>query len=409
MPSFGDMLEVVDLLKVKAISVEQEKCVAVRNRNSKCQKCVQACIASAIEVSHNEVDIDASACVNCACCVAVCPTGALHAVEPTRAKMERNALGSADASSGCAVVACARKAARREADPEKFSEVPCLGHVGEATLLRLAACGLDDVVLVDGGCASCRYGAASAHIDESVVQACRIFDACDTDAMVTRTSEFPPEVLNLKGANIRGEHRRGILKQTGSYVKTVAGNVAQKTIEDRLGKQEEPASVTERLRVGKNGRIPTFQPQDNYRIVERMQALMDAARAQVGQLSDASDPEGQPTGDTPDATLQSRHFGNVSIDASKCSGCGMCVMFCPTGALKYAEFDEPSDESRRYLEFQAVDCTQCMLCKDVCLRYCLEVESRVHLRDIFDFEPQLVEIARPQNKTSFATLRASRK
>ena len=38
MPSFGDMLEVVDLLHLKAISVCADHCVAVRNRNSKCRK-----------------------------------------------------------------------------------------------------------------------------------------------------------------------------------------------------------------------------------------------------------------------------------------------------------------------------------------------------------------------------------
>ena len=83
----------------------------------------------------------------------------------------------------------------------------------------------------------------------------------------------------------------------------------------------------------------------------------------------------------------------------------MCVLFCPTEALKYAKYDEPADEERMYLEFQAADCTQCMLCKDVCLRSCIEVDRHVSLAELFDFEPRLVEIARPENRTDLLGLR----
>lgn len=385
MPSFGDMLEVVDLLQLKAISVREDRCVAVRNRNSKCQRCVEACIVDAVTVSHNEVKIDSGACVNCGCCIAVCPTGALSAVEPSQAALEEAACRAGDPSSGTAIVACARKAARKEGDPEKYAEVPCLGHLTEEELLNVAASGYDDVVLVDGDCASCKFGAASAYISDMVANACKLLDGCGAEAIVTRTSEFPPEAIDRESANIRGKSRRGLMRQTGSYVKTVAGNVAQKTIDEKLGRGKEPVTLRDRLGAGKSGKMPTFSPSANYRILEDMEKLAPSH--------------------APEAVIDTRHFGIVSIEADRCSGCGMCVMFCPTGALKFDDFDEPDDPDRRYLEFQAADCAQCMLCKDVCLRYCLEVDSKVPVRELFDFEPRLVEIARPQHSSGLSSFR----
>lgn len=385
MPSFGDMLEVVDLLQLKAISVREDRCVAVRNRNSKCQRCVEACIVDAVTVSHNEVKIDSGACVNCGCCIAVCPTGALSAVEPSQAALEEAACRAGDPSSGTAIVACARKAARKEGDPEKYAEVPCLGHLTEEELMNVAASGYDDVVLVDGDCASCKFGAASAYISDMVANACKLLDGCGAEAIVTRTSEFPPEAIDRESTNIRGKSRRGLMRQTGSYVKTVAGNVAQKTIDEKLGRGKEPVTLRDRLGAGKSGKMPTFSPSANYRILEDMEKLAPSH--------------------APEAVIDTRHFGIVSIEADRCSGCGMCVMFCPTGALKFDDFDEPDDPDRRYLEFQAADCTQCMLCKDVCLRYCLEVDSKVPVRELFDFEPRLVEIARPQHSSGLSSFR----
>ena len=397
MPSFGDMLEVVDLLQVKAISVREDRCVAVRNRNSKCQRCVEACIVDAIAVSHNEVKIDSGACVNCGCCIAVCPTGALSAVEPSQDALEAAACKAGDASSGTAIFACARKAAKKEGDPEKYAEVPCLGHLTEEELLNVAASGYDDVVLVDGDCASCKFGAASAYISDVVANACKLLDGCGAEAIVTRTSDFPPEAIDRESANMRGKSRRGLMRQTGRYVKTVAGNVAQKTIDEKLGRKNEPVTLRDRLGAGKSGKMPTFSPSANYRILEDMEKL--------GVPGMGGTPDPSPDTPMPDTVVNTRHFGVVEVEADKCSGCGMCVMFCPTGALKFDEFDEPADPDRRYLEFQAADCTQCGLCKDVCLRYCLEVGSKVPVRELFDFEPRLIEIARPQHSPGLSSFR----
>ncbi len=409
MPSFGDMLEVVDLFQVQAIECDEIKCVAVRNRNSKCSKCVDACIADAITVSHNEVDIDAGACVNCGCCVAICPTSALFAVNPTAAETTQRVAKTCDRVTGLAVIACERKASKREGDPERYASVPCLGHLTEEALLNLAAAGLDDIVLIDGDCATCKYGASSPHVDAVISEAVKLLDAGGSQAIITRSSEFPPEVIDHAKSNIRGKSRRGIMRQTGSYVKTVAGNVVSKTIEEQLGKDKEPLKLRDRLHAGKSGRIPPFEPKHNYALLDDIMKLREIADevefADTTKFADkTNETETADKAYRASDVLDGRHFGDVEIDPVKCSGCGMCVLFCPTQALKYAKYDEPEDPALRYLEFQESECTQCMLCKDICLRDCLEVHSKVSVESLLDFEPKLIEIARPQNRTSLIDL-----
>ena len=416
MPTINDMMEVADLFRVEQIEVVQEACVAVRNRNSTCRRCMDACAWDALSLEDGRLVVDGGACVNCGACVAVCPMGCLSAVDPSLSAVRSATLAAARAAGGVACIACARKAARHEADPELFCEVPCLAQVGEELLLRVAADGVQDIMLVDGGCATCKYGQVNSLIDEAVETAVCVVEAVETaevPAIVTRSSEFPPELANTFRRDVRGADRRGLMAQTGSYLRTVAGNVAQKTIEEKLSPQTPRPKKNLKLKE----KVPAAQ---NMRLLDDMLTLGASCVVKRGEADAASGVDMTPRADavlgtdmTPgvegraqvphasnsDATvLDTRHFGTVRIDESICSGCGLCVLACPTEALKYAEYDEPADPGRRYLEFQAADCTQCQLCRDVCLRRCLTVSSQVPVEELFDFEPTLIEIPRPMER-----------
>lgn len=390
MPSVADVMSYADSLRVSPLSVVQDRCVAVRNRNASCRRCVEACLASAITVSQNQVSIDASACVDCGACASVCPTSALQLEDPSPARLSAQARERADAEHGLCVIACARAAARHVADAERFAEAPCLGHVSDHLLVELAAVGLDDIVLVDGDCGTCKYGAASSCIDASVACAADLLDAVGASAIITRASEFPPEVLAVRRAvSIRGEDRRGILLKTGDYLRRAAGNVAQKALDEKLGGPSQPRTLRDRLNAGKSGRMPTFQPEGNFALLEGL----ERASADPASLAGS------------EVVACTRRFGRVEVDADACSGCGLCVLFCPTAALAHAEHDRPEREDRKFLEFSAEACTQCRLCEDVCMRRCLEVSSSIRMRDAFDLEPALIEISRPRERTSIFDLK----
>ncbi|MDO4291545.1 MAG: 4Fe-4S binding protein [Eggerthellaceae bacterium] len=394
MPTINDMMEMAELLRSKSVVAVEDHCVAVRNRNASCRKCADVCQANAITIAKNELTIDAGACVGCGACVAVCPTAALVSLDPMDEDLAvAVAAAVRETGTGTAVLACARMAARQEGDPDKYASVPCLGRVGEQLLVSLAAHGVEDVVLVDGVCSTCKYGHVSPAVDATVDAAADLLETVDAPVVITRTSEFPPEVRAKDALAVRGAARRGFFSQASGYAKNVGLTVAEKAVADALHQNQKQKlhTLRDRLGAGKSGKMPTFSS-------ERNMAFMDAL-CQIGERTGAlaamEDGDVPAASDAP-ATLASRHFGVVGIDAEKCSGCGMCVMFCPTEALKYSTLEEPADEQRRYLEFQVADCTQCGLCVDVCLRHCLDLSTRVPVRELFDFEPRLIEIPRPQ-------------
>ncbi len=381
MPNIQQVLEVAELFKIAPVDVEFERCVAVRHRNSQCRKCQDACLAKAFLIEPgNSIEVDGSLCVNCGACVAVCPSGAVFAKDPVAFDTEKSMIEKALPNVGCTVVACARKASKHEADPDVFTQVPCLGHLREQDLLVIAASGYKDIVLVDGDCTTCKYGKTSSEIDEMLKNTVSILDATGSDAIVTRSEEFPPEVLSKTKINVRGEDRRGLLFQTGNYVASVAQQVAQKAIEDKLGAGNKPKTIQDRKRAGMAGRLPKFDPVDNYLILDCMESLGEPESLALS-----------------DEVLDCRHFGKAVIDKDKCSGCELCCLACPTGALSHCDI-LPDDPDMRFIEFDASACLQCDLCKDICLRDCIEISSKVSVSDIFDLEPDLLLVPKPVNR-----------
>jgi len=64
-------------------------------------------------------------------------------------------------------------------------------------------------------------------------------------------------------------------------------------------------------------------------------------------------------------------LGKVYLDPAKCTGCGLCALECPTGALTVA----PSDEAdAMQLLFKHSHCVACNLCVEICPEKCLRLE-----------------------------------
>ena len=232
MPNIADIIEVAEELEDKAVVPASKRCVAVRNRNASCRKCIDACPADAISVHNNVLSVDHKACVACGACTVVCPTEALISVRPADEALEQAAAEAMAALDGRAVIACARIASKGLADPHKFAEVPCLARVDESLLLGLAAVGAKGIVLVDGCCKTCRFRKTSPGVDETIASANNLMQAQGAPAMVSRASEFP-EGLALKNANsLLGEARRGFFTSATSWTASAASMSSTATCKD---------------------------------------------------------------------------------------------------------------------------------------------------------------------------------
>ena len=369
MPSVNDIMSVAEALEKSPVLVKRDNCVAVRNRNATCRRCVNACTADAIDVCGNDITLDASRCNACGACTVVCPTEALVPLAPTNAQMRESAANAMKAAGNRAVFACARIAAKRLADPANYVQVPCLSRLSEATLLSVAVWGAREIMLVDGGCDTCKYRACSVQANVTVAYANVLLAAQGSPLVVHRRTGFPNDMLVESPEGLHGTTRRSFFSEAVGAAKETAMAAAKVKVAQELGMGATDPGIGERLRVTESGTLPLVQ-------VPRHEGLMNALDA---------------LGEPQVEVLDSRVFGSVSINAGKCNSCNMCAVFCPTGALRRDPVDDMG-APLRYLEFSASDCVQCGLCADVCWKGAIELSPAVSMSQLFDFEPVTFEL-----------------
>lgn len=374
MPNLIDIMEVTEALGKSAVFSAADRCVVVRNRHASCQKCSEACPTDAVIAVDNTLVLDDERCVACGACTTVCPTEALVPLEPLDEDLGTS-IADAVGRAGCAVFACDRIASKGLGDPSRYAAVPCLARMEESVLLSLAARGVQDILLVDGVCDTCKFRACVPGIDATVSSANTLLAAQGSNIRIRRASSFPESILLQDTHGLLGASRRGFFAQA----KTMAKDAAGKTVEMAF-KQEKVIVPTlrDRLHMSDAGTLPQFNP------VRRMHVLDAMDRLGPSVVSE----------------IDTRLFGSVSIDVDACSSCGMCTVFCPTGALVKSDL-KPEDGEGSFLEFSAADCVQCNLCADVCLKKCLVVSSVVATDELFDFEPSLIHLPNPPVRSGF--------
>lgn len=374
MPSLNDIADLAESLERDILSSIPGRCVQVRNRNAHCERCMEACQTGALSIEDNEISIVTSMCVNCGACASVCPTEALVALNPTRmsvvercAALKPVCAKEIDAEP-CVYIICARMAAKKRVSTRDCAVVPCLAYVDESLIVSVIAQHDCDLVLVDAQCVTCKYGWNDPHIQSTFEQANALLEASGSAHCAFRVHEAPVGLYEQDGQEHFGEERRNFFSTAVSEVKQTALSAAQQTIQNKLGMKQKD-SIYETLRVGQNNTLPQYA-------MERHMQLLDGL--------DAFQPD-------PDSLYQTPLFARVAIDSALCNGCGMCVMFCPTGALSIASTIEDSN-SPKSLDFLACECVNCGLCADVCFKKALTLDESITAEELFSFEPRSLDL-----------------
>lgn len=383
MPSINDIVEITQELESKPVLILSEKCVAVRNRNSSCTRCIDACPAGVVDVRDNVLSIRFDGCVACQACCTACPTGALMPLQPMDADLMAQVADGMRTLEGTAVIACARISSRHEADPRTYAEVPCLCRVDESAIVDVVSEGADEVLLVDGGCRTCRYRDTRETTDIVVGGAKELLDIWGSGARVRRASAFPEACLlsERDRRRMKGESRRKFFGAARDDAKKAAS-----------------VTLAQQLKLDEGKAAPTLR--DMFALLGHRQTLPQFHARRQLDLMNALDRIGEPA--PADEEITTRLWGKVTIDADTCTACGMCLMFCPTGALHAAPDEDARLEGCDALyEHWAAECTQCRLCEDSCLKNCLQVSDGLTPSQLIDFEPRSFRLTRRTDNGMF--------
>ncbi|MGN0038841.1 MAG: 4Fe-4S binding protein [Coriobacteriales bacterium] len=420
----ANIIDVLDDVASSCVAVNQTRCAKVRNRNVTCLKCAQACTSGCIALVGGELRIDASKCVGCGTCATVCPTCALEARNPTDAELLAECRRST--REGSVTIACKLllQALGAMVDDGSCAQVVCAGRVDESLLVQLAADGCTQINIACGQCHMCRQAKGLETVQMVIENARALLQAWGSPC--TLNIRFPPALLSegtiVSDAKAAEEHFFSLLRGNapvnplspepalrhssvgddpnvpgtgsaqgdpntagsgelvvsarnqggsessaafigGGAPATAPSSLESIELEDAPAhRSEKPQSLTGEaleealgtffkkrvkvrthsslMKVMKDGTLPHFLP-------DRRERLLNA----LAQL-------GEPCADS----LQTRLWGCMVIDATKCSSCQMCATFCPTGAIKKYHDEDGTFGVTHY----PGDCVKCGSCRDIC-------------------------------------------
>lgn len=322
MARLADYASLLEALEHQGFRIKANQCIAVRNRTVQCGRCAEACVSGCIQVENRALSINPEQCIGCGSCATACPTGAIATVNPDDHQIIEEMAAVQAHNDGLVVIACASMLERAEGkiDGDAVVKVACLGRIDEAALVHAAAQGARKIVLVSDACETCAYATGRRLIDRVVTGAQALLAAWNSPCRIKLGTTFPRQCARGQ-KDTYDLQRREFLLGMKDMAATSARQTAELMINDKLGMgEEEPAYE----HVTDDGTLPHRLPARRVRLLQSLNDL------------------GKPAA----ATVPGRLWHRVVIDEQRCSGCQMCAVFCPSGALaKHQEIDEAATQA----------------------------------------------------------------
>jgi ferredoxin len=325
------------------------RCLNRRHAGAGCTRCVDGCPVQAIALYGVTPHLNDDACVRCGVCTTLCPTDSFVAVTDYEKALRATVANLPTAPT--ALVCSAHPAPNVTAANVSVvvQHRRCLAVLAPADLLELSAGGARPLWLDDSPCNACPIGAAQATLARTVEAVRTLLHTAGCPPALLLHSERPPTAdARMRRAPLHDGaqpaiSRRALLKRLRPQ--QPAGQ-EEPVLDDLL---QRGASVSARL------------PQQTPASRRRLLAVLAALRAtDSGELATAHLP-----------------FSAVQVDADRCSSCGLCARFCPTGALQFTQMD-----ARFALAFQPAACVACNICVVACPEDAVRLGDTVNLATI---------------------------
>lgn len=368
------------------ISVHQNRCVLVRNRNASCMKCAEACTSGCISYKNGELIVSPEKCIGCGTCATVCPTCALEAHHPSDQELYEAAINVLKNTDGEVTIACEQllELAAGQYDPDKILGVKCLGRIEESVLILLARAKAQRVNLVQGPCDTCTRNTGLKTAELVCETANTLLDAWNQQKIVTISRKLPSNTCRKSNASYDVE-RRGFLTDMFDTAKSTSRITAQYALTSSSEAEDAKDETPTFQKVQDDGTLPHFLPHRRNRLLKGLVFF----------------------GPPEDIMIKTRLWGHVIIDIEACTSCQMCATFCPTEAIKKFEDYDGSFGIEHYPS----RCVKCSCCASICPAGALTLSDEVFAIDLhsksferYEMKPRKKQLGPHQMKDSLKGL-----
>jgi ferredoxin len=310
--------------KPKFFEYKAKLCAHSRNGQAGCTACIDVCSAEAIasDKSRNQIRVEPHLCVGCGACTTVCPSGAITYAYPRaneQALKLKTLLATYAKAGGRNAAILLHSQERGQALVEELGRAARLGvangvpaNVIPVALWHTASTGIDLWL------SAIAYGAAQVTVLMTSEEAPQYRDAVREQMAIAQAI--------LTGLGYAGTH----------FALVEADHITDLDQHLALAAARAPQGVTERASFA----VPAEKRTTLELAIDHLAACVPSLPESIAL------PAGAP-------------FGNVDVDAGKCTLCMSCVGACPASALQ----DNPAAPQLRFLER---NCVQCGLCVKTC-------------------------------------------
>lgn len=297
------------LIVTRAARFNSRRCIRHRHKEYPCQLCLELCPGQAITIQGTNVQHQEAKCLGCGFCAAVCKNGAFALNEPTYASIMTKAL-----KNQVLVITCSNSLPQ-----EGALEITCPGYLEENLLAALANHGVKIRIQVDiKNCKTCRFNKGIVDLKSRILRSQQLVQALGHELDIANTEA--------------GQDECGPQPISRAEFFAFFKNKARETLA-QLGEA--------------TGDNPSDDRKDRCLPEKRKLFIETLGKGNQPVLQGRIPAEGMP-------------MAELEIDR-KCTGCGNCTVFCPTGALQ-----KTTQDGGIVLTHRMAHCINCRLCNQIC-------------------------------------------